>query len=284
MFKEITGLFKQTIAGWSEDKISTLAAALAYYTIFSMGPVLIISIAIAGMIFGKEAVQTQILQQISEMFGSGSAEQIKTMLLSASHPATSLFAQIVGIVLLLFGAIAVFSELQAGLNKIWNVEAQATEGWIGMIKNRFWSFTMVLVIGFLLLVSLTLTVLLTTISNFLSQLLPGGSVIGLILNFVISLGGITLLFAMIFKILPNIVLRWRDVWLGAFITTLLFTIGKFLLGFYLGSIDVENGFGASASLIIILIWVYYSAQILFLGAEFTKAYVNRTTSKSHKRS
>ncbi|ASQ46045.1 YihY/virulence factor BrkB family protein [Legionella clemsonensis] len=268
-------LIKETIAGWSKDRVSTLAAALAYYTIFSIGPLLIICIAIAGLVFGKEAIQTQVLHQIENMFGSGSAKQIQTMLMHAFEPTTSLLAQIIGIIILLFGAAGVFSELQNGLNKIWHVEARAAKGWLGMIKDRFWSFTMVLGIGFLLLVSLLLTVLLTAMSDFLSQFLPGGALLGLMLNFLISLGGITVLFAMIFKILPNVDLRWRDVWLGAFITTLLFTVGKFLLGIYLGSSNIDNGFGAAASLIIMLIWVYYSAQILFLGAEFTKAYVNR---------
>ncbi|RUR17412.1 YihY/virulence factor BrkB family protein [Legionella septentrionalis] len=272
-------LLKETIQSWKDDRVSSLAAALAYYTIFSMAPLLIVCTAIAGFFFGKDAVQAQILDQVAHIFGSDGAKQIESMMISATNPARGMFAQITGIVVLLFGASGAFGELQTGLNSIWRVKPKPGRGIMGIIKDRFLSFTMVLGIGFLLLVSLVLTVILAAISDYLSRYLPGGTLIALGLNFFISLSVITALFAMIFKILPDVQIKCRQVWPGAFATTLLFILGKFLLGIYLGNSKVANGFGPAASLIIILIWVYYSAQILFLGAEFTKAYANKGDKK-----
>ncbi|KTD17035.1 YihY/virulence factor BrkB family protein [Legionella jordanis] len=274
-FQSFLVLLKKTLNGWSEDRVSSLAAALAYYTIFSVGPILIIAIAIAGLIFGRDAVQGQLLSKISDIFGAGSAIQIKTMIVSAYNPETSLLAQAVAVIILLFGASGVFGELQTGLNAIWGVEPKPGRGIMGIIKDRFFSFTMVLGIGFLLLVSLILSVVLSMISSYTSHLLPAGEFIAWIINSIISLLGITCLFALIFKILPDVNVFWRDVWLGAFVTSLLFTLGKYLLGIYLVNVNVQDGFGAAGSLIIVLVWVYYSAQILFIGAEFTKAFATR---------
>ncbi|MBA2657193.1 MAG: YihY/virulence factor BrkB family protein [Tatlockia sp.] len=267
-------LCKETVAGWSKDKISALSAGLAYYTIFSLGPLLIISIVIAGFVFGREAVQGQLLEQVSRTFGEGSAFQIKEILLHSFNPTKNFILQAIAVVVMLFGASGVFGALQAGLNTIWGVEQKSGKGFWRLIKDRFLSISMVLGVGFLLLVSLLFTVLLSSASSYINSFLPGGSYLGLALNFIFSLVGVTILFAMIFKFLPDVQIKWSEVWLGAFITTLLFTLGKFLLGLYLGYSNVGKNFGPSASLILILIWVYYSAQILFLGAEFTKAYAN----------
>lgn len=251
-----------------------MSAALAYYTIFSIAPLLIICIAISGMVFEPAHIELQIVSQIGMMFGPASAKQIQNMLTVANYyPTTGIVTQIIGIAVLFFGASGVFEELHSGLNIIWKVKLSKQKGWLYLIKNRFLSFTMVLCVGFLLLVSLILTLVLTSASSYLNHLVSGGAVIGLILHFIVSLGGITLLFALIFKILPEVDLCYKDVWLGAFVTTLLFILGKFLLSIYLGSQHIETSFGTAGSLVVLLIWIYYSAQILFIGAEFTKAYV-----------
>lgn len=272
-------LIKATFADWSEDKASRLAAALAYYTVFSIAPVLIISIAIAGLVFGHDAAQGQIVNQIRGMIGEESAKEIETMIVSASKPSSGILGSIVGIALLLFGASGVFGQLQDGLNTIWEVEAKPGRGVWGIIKDRFLSFTMVLGVGFLLLVSLVLSTALAALGEYLNALLPGVSWLWQIVNFVISFGVITLLFAMIYQYLPDVNIRWGDVWIGAAATALLFTIGKFLIGLYLGNSDIGSTYGAAGALVIILVWVYYSAQILFLGAEFTQVYANEYGSR-----
>ncbi|KTC73736.1 ribonuclease BN [Legionella birminghamensis] len=264
-------VFKHLLENWSADKVATLSAGLSYYTIFSLAPLLIISIAIAGLVFDPDSVRQNLLQQFAKTFGTAPAEQIK-MMISSVKPSMHLFAKIVSIIILLFGASGFFGALQTGLNTVWGVTPKSDRGFWGIIADRFLSFTLVLGVGFLLLVSLIISLILSIISSRLLQLLPQFAFLGYGLNFVISITGITLLFAMIFKIIPDVLLRWKDVWLGAFITALLFTLGKFLLGLYLSHSNLAEGFGASGALIIILVWIYYSAQILFTGAEFTKVY------------
>lgn len=274
-FKQIFRLLKETFKEWQEDKSSRLAAALAYYTVFSLAPLLIIVIAIAGAIFGEEAARGEIVSQIQGLVGQEGATVIEEAIQNADQPQISSIASIFSIIFLLIGASGVFAQLQESLNEIWNVKAQPKNGLAGLIRKRILSFSAVLGIGFLLLVSLVISAVLSGISNYFSDLIPGVDFLWQILNFVVSFGVITLLFALMYKFLPDVKIDWSDVWIGALITALLFTIGKFALGLYLGRGSFGSTYGAAGSLVIILAWVYYSAQILFFGAEFTQVYARR---------
>jgi membrane protein len=276
VLKEIA---KETFSEWSEDKASRLAAALSYYTLFSVAPLLIIAIAVAGLAFGREAATDQIVGQIRGMVGQEGAEVIQTILQNASKTSTGIVATIVGVVTLLIGASGAFGQLQDSLNTIWEVKPKAGRGVKGMLRDRFLSFSLVLVIGFLLLVSLVLSAVLAGVGKYLSDALPMPSFVLQAVNFAISFAVTTLLFALIFKVLPDAYIRWRDVWVGAAVTALLFSIGRFLIGLYLGRSSVGSAYGAAGSLVVLLLWVYYSSQVLFLGAEFTQVYANRFGSK-----
>ncbi|XWK89563.1 MAG: YihY/virulence factor BrkB family protein [Phormidium sp.] len=265
-------LLKQTFDEWNEDKASRLAAALAYYTIFSIAPLLVIVIAIAGLVFGEEAARGEIVTQIQGLVGRSGAEVIETAIQNANQPATGRIASLISIGALLFGAIGVFAQLQDSLNTIWEVQPKPNRPLKGFVQRNLLSFSMVLGIGFLLLVSLLLSATLSAISTYFSHLVPGFDVLWQVINFVVGFGVTTFLFAMIFKFLPNVHITWGDVWIGAIITSLLFSIGRFLLGWYLGNGSFGSTYGAAGSLIIILAWVYYAAQILFFGAEFTQVY------------
>ena len=276
-------LLKETIQEWREDGANRLAAALAYYTTFSLAPILVLIIAIAGLIGGREAAQTQTMAQVEDLLGAEGREFVQGMIESASRPETGLLATFIGAVTLLFGALGVFGELQNSLNTIWEVKPKPAKNFLDGIKRfvlkRLLSFTMVLGIGFLLLASLIISAALSALGEYISSRWPMADFwLGLI-NFLISFAVITLLFAMIFKFLPEIKIAWKDVWLGAAVTAALFSLGKFLIGLYLGRSEVGNTFGAAGSLAILLIWIYYSAQILFFGAEFTQVYANRYGSK-----
>ncbi|HXW01095.1 MAG TPA: YihY/virulence factor BrkB family protein [Anaerolineae bacterium] len=273
--KTIWTLLKETFSEWSEDKASRLAASLAYYTVFSIAPLLIIVIAVAGLVFGREAAQGQIEAQIQGLIGEESAEFVQTLIEASSNKTTGTVAAVIGIATLLFGATGLFGQLQDALNTIWEVTPKPGRGVMGIIKDRFFSFTMVLGIGFLLMVSLVISAALATFNEFLGNLLGDITIVGEILNFIISFGVITLLFAMIYKILPDVEIAWSDVWMGAAVTALLFSLGKFLIGLYIGHSAIASSFGAAGALAVILIWVYYSAQILLLGAEFTQSYAKR---------
>lgn len=277
--KAIPRLFKAAFADWGEDKASRLAAALAYYTVFSLAPLLVISVAIAGLVFGREAAQGQIESQIQSLVGQQSAEAIQGMIANTSSAKSGILASVVGIITLLFGAAGVFGQLQDGLNTVWEVEPKPGRGLIGILKDRFLSLTMVLGVGFLLLVSLVVSAALAALTNVVGALLPLSTVMLEIVNFVISFGVITLLFAMIYKTLPDVEIGWSDVWIGSAITAFLFTIGKILVGLYLGRSSIGSAYGAAGSLVVILVWVYYSAQILFFGAEFTQVYANQYGSR-----
>lgn len=275
----VWGLLKETISDWSEDKASRLAASLAYYTTFSIAPLLIIVIAIAGLVFGQEAVQGQIETQIQGLVGEDSAELIQEMIQGASNRTAGTIATIIGLATLLFGATGVFAQLQDALNTIWEVEPKPGRGLMGIVKARFTSFTMVLGIGFLLMVSLVISAGLAAVSELLQGRLSDIAWLAQVISFIISFGVITLLFAMIYKLLPDVKIAWSDVWIGALVTALLFTLGKFLIGLYLGHSEVASSYGAAGALIVILLWVYYSAQILFFGAEFTQVYARRFGSR-----
>jgi membrane protein len=273
--KTIWGLLKETFNEWNEDKVSRLAAALAYYTVFSLAPLLIIAIAIAGSVFGEEAARGEIVGQIQGLVGRSGAQVIETAIENANKPQTGTIASIVSIIVLLFGATGVFGQLQDALNTIWEVQPKPGRGMMGFIRQNFLSFSMVLGIGFLLLVSLLLSAILAGISTYLSGVLPGLDVLWQIANFIVGFGISALLFAMIFKFLPNVKITWGDVLIGAIITSLLFSVGRFLLGLYLGNGSFGSTYGAAGSLVVILAWVYYAAQILFVGAEFTQVYARR---------
>ena len=265
-------LLKSTYAKWNEDHAQGLGAALAYYTVFSLAPLLMIVIAIAGLVFGQEAAQGQIMGQIQGLVGEDSAKAIQSMIEEARKPAAGILATVIATVMLLFGATGVFAQLQESLNIIWKVEPQPGEGLWKMLKDRFLSLMAVLGTGFLLLISLVISAGLSAVGATLAHVLPGPEYVLQILNVLISFAVVTLLFAMIYKLLPDTPVQWGDVWIGASITSLLFTIGKFFIGLYLGKSDVGVAYGAAGSLVVILIWVYYASQIFLFGAEFTAVY------------
>jgi membrane protein len=272
-------LVKQTFVEWDEDKVSRLAAALAYYTAFSLAPLLVISIGIAGMVLGEEAAQGTIVAQLQGLVGVDGARLIEHMILASRQPAHSITATSLGIAVLLFGATGVFGQLQDALDTIWHVKPRPGRGWRGILRDRFLSFTMVLGTGFLLLVSLVLSAVFAALGDYVGGLLPLPEVSLQIINLLVSLAVVTLLFALIFKVVPDAAIAWRDVWIGAAITALLFSLGKFAIGLYLGKSTVASTFGAAASLAILLVWIYFSAQILFIGAEFTQVYATRFGSR-----
>lgn len=276
-------LLKDTVKEWREDGATRLAAALAYYTTFSLAPLLVLVIAIAGLVGGHEAAQTQTMTQVENLLGIEGREFVQEMIAAASRPRTGWTATVIGTAALLFGSLGVFAELQNSLNTIWEVKPKPAAGLLDGVKRfvvkRLLSFTMVLGIGFLLLASLVISAALSALGEYIGTRWPLADFWLGLLNFMISFAVITFLFAMMFKFLPEIQIAWKDVWLGAAVTAALFTLGKFLIGLYLGRSEVGNTFGAAGSLAILLIWIYYSAQILFFGAEFTQVYANRYGSK-----
>ena len=268
-------LLKDTFNSWLDDKAPRLAAALAFYMVFSIAPLLIIVIAIAGLVVGQDEVRGQLAQQISGLIGPSGTATVITVIDQISKPSSSVIAAIIGVVTVLFGASGVFGELQDSLNTIWKVQPKPGRPIIAIIKERFLSFLMILGLGFLLLVTLVISTALTALGSYLKGKLIGSQFLLQSLDFVLSFFFTTLLFAMIYKILPDARVKWRHVWMGAAVTALLFSLGKFLIGLYLGKSSVASAYGAAGSLIIILIWVYYSAQILFFGAELTHCYAAR---------
>ncbi len=270
--KVISKLLNATYAKWTEDHAQRMGAALAFYTVFSLAPLLLIVIAIAGMVFGQEAAEGQIIGQIQGFVGEDSANAIQSMLENARRPSTGLIATCVALATLLFGATGVFAQLQDALNAIWGVETKPGLGIIQILKDRFISFVAVLGSGFLLLVSLVLSAGLAAVGAVVEAILPAPEAILEAINFLVSFVVITLLFAMIYKLIPDVSNRWKDVWIGAGMTSLLFAIGKLLIGLYLGKSDVGLAYGAAGSLIVILLWVYYASQIFLFGAEFTVVY------------
>ena len=268
-------LIKEAAADWSHDRAPRLGAALAYYTVFSLVPFLVVVIALIGLVLGQEAAQSAILSHIATLVGDQSAAAIKDMIQRADQPSTGLVATGLAVVTLLFGASGVFGQLQDALNTVWGVEPKEGRGVWGFIKDRFLSFVAVLGTGFLLLVSLILSSALAAFGKWFSGLLPLPEALLHLFNFVLSFVVVTGLFALIFKVLPDARVAWRDVWVGALLTAALFTIGKYALGLYLGKSNVASAYGAAGSLVLILLWVYYSAQILLYGAEFTQVYANR---------
>jgi len=273
--KVIISLLKETIVEWNKDKVARIAAALAYYTMFSLAPLLIIVIAIAGSVFGEDAARNEIVAQIEGLVGRDGAEFIQTAIENASQPAEGTVASVISVVVLLFGATGLFAELQDALNTVWEVKPKPEQGLLNVVRNRFLSFAMILGIGFLLLVSLVLSAALSGVVNFFGNWFPFLSSFLQLFSFVFGFIVTTFLFAAIYKILPDVKITWSDVWIGAIITSFLFSIGRFLLGQYLGNSSFGSVYGAAGSLVVVLAWVFYAAQILLLGAEFTQVYARR---------
>jgi membrane protein len=267
-------LLKQTGTEWVEDKVPQLSAALAFYTALSIAPLLVISLGIAAAVFGQDAAQGEIQTQMGSLVGDEGAKAIEQMIASADKPAEGITAAILSAVILLFGASGVFGQLQQSLNSIWELQPKPGRGIWGMIRDRFLSFAMVFGIAFLLLVSLLLSAALASMATVFDRLPDYLHWLGEVIHFVASFAVITLLFAMMYKFLPDVKIGWRDVWLGAVITALLFTIGKFAIGLYLGHSSMASSYGVAGSFVVLLVWVYYSAQILLFGAEFTQVYAN----------
>lgn len=278
--RDLWSVLKQAVAGWWDDNVPRMGAALAYYTLFSLAPILVVAIAVAGLVFGPEAVRGEIVGQIDGLIGHQGAEAVQAMLEGAAKPSSSIPATIVGVITFFLGATGAFLELQTDLDAIWRVKPkESTSFWRALLKQRLVSFGLVLGFAFVLLTSLVVSAALAALHTYMGNAFPGVAVLWEALNVVVSLAVITALFAMIYKVLPDVRLLWGDVIVGALVTAGLFTLGKFLIGLYIGTSAFASTYGAAGSVIVILVWVYYSAQIILLGAEFTREYVKRFSSR-----
>jgi membrane protein len=279
-FRALWTMARDALAAWSDDYASSMGAALAYYTIFSIAPLFVIVIAIAGVFFGADAAQNAIYSELRGLVGDGGATAIQAMVKGASNPAQSAFAALVGVIALMLGATSVFSELQSDLDRIWRAPAATRPSGVwSLVRARLLSFGMIVGIGFLLLVLLVVSAALAALARWWTPLLGNTGVLLHALDFIVSLTMVTGLFALIYKILPRVSIGWHDVWIGAAVTALLFTIGKLAIGFYIGRSALVSSFGAAGSVVLLLVWVYYSAQVFLLGAEFTWVYAHRYGSR-----
>lgn len=280
--RDLKTIAYDTYIQFLDDKGFKMAAALSYYAAFSIGPLLIIVITVVGIFFGEEAARGEISGQISYITGKEGAEIIETIIKGASNKTTGIIAGALSILFVILGSVGVFVELQESLNIIWGVESKPGRGIWGFVKNRLVSFSMVVATGFLLMVSLiinsVINLLYNLLGNYFNTILPASEVINIVTSFVV----ITLLFAMIFKYLPDVIISWKYVWLGSVITSVLFSVGKYFIGLYLGNSSYSSTYGAAASVVILFIWIYYSGIILFLGAEFTQVYRRRFSSSDLK--
>jgi membrane protein len=272
--KQIWGLIRETFVQWEEDQASRLAASLALYTLLSIAPLIVVAIAVAGLVFGDEAARGQLSHQLAGVVGEQAGRAIEALIDNAHAPSAGILGSVIGIAVLLFGASGVFGELQVALNQIWNVKQRSGRGVRGVLRDRFFSFSMVMGVGFLLLVSLVVSAVLATVTTHFSNLVPWPA-LWHGLNALVGLAVSTVLFALIFKVVPDAKIAWRDVWVGAFATACCFALGKGALAWYVGRSATVSPFGAAGSLVALTVWVYYSAQILFLGAEFAQVYATR---------
>jgi len=271
--KQLWQLLKDSVSAWVDDFAPSMGAAISYYTVFSIAPLLLIVIAVAGLVLGQEAASGQIFAQLQGLLGEDGAKAVQGMVESASLSGKSFFATVIGVITLIIGATTVFGELQSALDRIWeSPAAEKKEGIWNLLRTRVLSFGMILAIGFLLLVSLVVSAGLSALGSWWGDMFGGWEILLQIVNFIVSVAVVTALFALIYKYLPRAKIGWHDVWIGAAATALLFTLGKFLIGLYIGKSSVASGFGAAGSLVVVLVWVYYSAQIFLLGAEFTWVY------------
>ena len=270
--RKIFALLKQTLDEWLDDRGFTRSASLSYYTVFSIAPLLLIAVAVAGFVFGNDAVTGQLHEELQGMVGDEGATAIQEMMKGANKPGRGIVASIVGFVLLGAGATGAFVELQDTLNDMWGVDKKETSGVLGFLRARVLSLAMVVVIAFLLLVSLVVSTALAALGHYTASAFPGWDIALQVANIVFSFAVITVLFAAIYKVLPNVKVGWKDVWLGAAFTSVLFAIGKFLIGLYLGKSSVSSSYGAAGSFAVLLVWINFSSMILFFGAEFTQVF------------
>ena len=278
--RQLLDLVRQAVAAWVDDYAPSMGAALAYYTLFSIAPLLLIVISIAGLVFGPDAARGHIFDQLRELMGDDGAATVQSLLQNLNKPAQGVLATIVGGVVLLLGAMSVFGELQNSLDRIWRAPVRADGGLWSLVRSRLLSFGMILGVGFLLIVSLVASAGLAAMTKFSAHLVGPWTLLVEALNFGVTFVFVTATFALIYKIMPRVRIGWRDVWLGALVTALLFAIGKSLIGLYLGRTSFASGFGAAGSLILLLVWMYYSAQIFLLGAEFTWVYAHAFGSRA----
>ncbi len=275
-FAELWRLIRRAAAAWLADYAPSMGAALSFYTLFSMAPLLLIVISVAGLVFGADAVRGEIFGQLRGLMGTDAAAAIEGILASAHKPAEGMAATAIGIVMVLLGATAVFGELQDALDRIWRAPvrpgSRGASGLWGLLRSRLLSFGMILGVAFLLMVSLVTGALIAAFGKWWGGMLTEWALLAQLINVLVGFALTTTVFAMIYKLMPRVRVRWMDVWLGALVTSLLFTIGKFLIGLYIGTSGIASSFGAAGSLVIILVWVYYSAQIFLIGAEFTRVY------------
>nr|WP_255435142.1 YihY/virulence factor BrkB family protein [Rhodoferax sp. BLA1] len=268
-------MLTQTAQSWLADYALSMGAALAYYTLFSLAPLLLIVISVAGLVFGEDAARGEIAHQLSSLMGDAGAKAVQDLLASVDKPLEGSLATVLGLLMLFVGATSVFGELQDALDRIWRVAAQQpSSGWLALVRARLLSFGMILAIGFLLMVSLVTSAVLGVMGNWLQPVFGGWLVLAAVVNALGSFLLVAAMFALIYKVMPRARVQWRDVWTGALFTATLFTFGKFLIGLYIGRSGVISGFGAAGSLVVVLLWVYYSAQIFLIGAEFTWVYAN----------
>ena len=279
--RAVLAIVRRAFSDWRKDNAGRLGAALSYYTLFSLAPLLIVAIAVAGFFFGREAAQGQIVAQIQGLVGDAGARAVQEMIENSRQPAAGIWATIIGVITLLLGATGAFTELKSALNIVWDVKDEG--GGIGaMLRGRLWAFAMVLAVGFLLLVSLLISAAVAAADGFFEWIGIPPALVHLV-NAASSFVVITVLFALLFKFLPDTEVAWRDVWLGAVITSGLFTVGKTLIGLYLGRSSVASVYGAAGSVVVLVVWVYYAAQIFFFGAEVTQAYAHHHGSRRHER-
>ena len=277
-------LLRLTAQSWLNDYAPSMGAALAYYTLFSLAPLLLIVISVAGLIFGEDAARGEIAAQLSALMGDAGAKAVQDLLTSVDKPLEGTLATALGLLMLFIGATTVFGELQDALDRIWRVPAvhDPSSGWLALVRARLLSFGMILAIGFLLTVSLVASAVLGVMGNWLQPVFGAWVALAAVVNAIGSFLLIAAMFALIYKVMPRVQVQWRDVWTGAVFTATLFTFGKFLIGLYIGRSGVISGFGAAGSLVVVLLWVYYSAQIFLIGAEFTWVYANAYGSRKPK--
>ncbi|HEX2830109.1 MAG TPA: YihY/virulence factor BrkB family protein [Burkholderiales bacterium] len=281
--RQFVTVMKKALAAWSDDYAPSMGAAISYYTLFSITPLLVIVIAIAGFFFGDEAVRGEIFVQLNGLIGAEGARTVEQMLQSVAKPEEELIAALVSFGVLALGATTVLNELQNDLDRIWRVPTlQKSAGLAGFARSRLLSLALILTIAFLLIVSLVFSAAISAIGKWWGAWFGGWELLAHVIDLFASFGFMTLLFAIIYKIVPSAHIRWHDVWVGAAVTAMLFAIGKVLIGLYLGRSGIASGFGAAGSLVLLMVWVYYSAQIFLIGAEFTWVYAHELGSRSDK--
>jgi len=274
------GLIKASLSAWLDDYAPSMGAALSYYTVFSLAPLIVIVVSLAGLVFGTEAVRGEVFGQIAGLMGPEAAKGIQDMLASVSKPSTGALGAAIGVVVLLVGATTVFGELQDALDRIWRAPVrQKTSGLWTLLRTRLLSFGMILGVAFLLMVSLVASAAIAALGKWWGGWFEGWEIVAQVVNVLLGFALTTAVFALIYKVMPRVKVGWGDVWVGAAVTALLFTVGRFLIGLYIGKTGVASGFGAAGSVAVVLVWVYYSAQIFLVGAEFTWVYAQRLGSR-----